>query len=553
MNIASCAIKANFFKAKIFENATKDPLGSQQRVLAEFIRRSRDTVYGKKYGFKSIHSISDYQSRVPINTYETLRPYIDCLMRGEDNILTAGKTVLFGITSGTMGKPKYIPITEYSRKKKRDVMDLWTYYALKDHPRILDGKILAIVSPERDGFTASKIPFGAESGHAYKNLSRFVRNLYVLPYEVFEIPDYEAKYYCILRIAMESDISTIATLNPSTILLLCQKIEKIKDEAIEDIRRGTLSGRVNVCCEIRKKIESNLKPNPKRADELLEIAKKRRGELLPVDMWPNLRLIECWKGGSVGVYISHLGKYFGDKTAIRDFGYLSSEARVSIPLCDEGCCGALAITSNFYEFVPRQEMEKQDRRFLLPHQLDSGKEYYIILTTPGGLYRYNIDDIVRAAGFYNNTPLIEFIQKGSIVSSVTGEKIYEMQIDAAVNKAAGLIGASLQFYSAFVEWGSVPRYAFLVEFMNDLSREGKVALLKHIESELIKLNVEYDVKRRSQRLGSPVLKVVPQGAFEKYRSKRVCQGCHDGQIKIPKLTTDERFHENFTILEEINA
>ncbi|MDP2860119.1 MAG: GH3 auxin-responsive promoter family protein, partial [bacterium] len=420
-------------------------------------------------------------------------------------------------------------------------------------PYILICKILAIVSTETEGFTTSKVPFGDEYGHAYRNLSWAVRNLYVLPYEIFQIPDYEVKYYCILRIAMEQSISNIATLNPSTILLLCQKIAKVKDAAIEDIRRGTLNKKLDLCSEIRSKIERTLKPNPRRADELLASAKSRGGELLPMDIWPKLELIECWKGGSVGVYISHLKKYFGDKIAIRDFGYLSSEARVSIPMCDSGCGGTLAITSNFYEFVPRHEIESANKRFLLSHQLDAGKEYYIILTTPGGLYRYNIDDIIRVSGFFNNTPVIEFVQKGSIVSSVTGEKIYEMQIDEAVNKAAEHIGADLQFFSAFVEWKPIPRYAFMVEFMNELSREGKVALLRHIENELIKLNIEYDTKRRSQRLGDPVLKVVPRGAFEEYRSKKVKEGSHDGQIKIPKLTNDVRFQENFKILEEIKV
>ena len=93
----------------------------------------------------------------------------------------------------------------------------------------------------------------------------------------------------------------------------------------------------------------------------------------------------------MGVYISHLKKYFGNDVAIRDFGYLSSEARASIPMRDSGCGGVLAIMSNFYEFIPREEMAKGEKRFLLSHQLETGKEYYVILTTPGGLYRYNID------------------------------------------------------------------------------------------------------------------------------------------------------------------
>ena len=553
MNIAPHMVRMYALKARAFEKATKYPHENQSKILMEFIRRNKDTVYGKEHGFANIRSIQDYQSRVPLNDYETLRRYIDRLMCGENKVLTIDNVVLFGLTSGTMGKPKYIPVTEYSRRKKKDVMDLWAYYALRDHPDILDGNILAIVSPETEGFTTSEIPFGAESGHAYRNLHWAVRNRYLLPYEVFQIPDYDVKYYCILRIAMEKDISTIATLNPSTILLLCQKTEKVKDAVIEDIRQGTLNKALHLCGEIRSKIEADLKPNPRRADELLALAKNRGGELLPMDVWPKLKLIECWKGGSVGVYISYLKKYFGNKVAIRDFGYLSSEARVSIPMCDSGCGGTLAISSNFYEFVPREEINKADRRFLLSHQLEAGKEYYIILTTPGGLYRYNIDDIIRIAGFYNDTPVIEFVQKGSIVSSVTGEKIYEMQIDEAVNRAAELIGANLQFFSAFVEWKTVPRYAFVVEFMNELSKEGKVDLLKRIETELIKLNVEYDTKRRSQRLGDPVLKVVPRGAFEEYRSKKVKEGSHDGQVKIPKLTTDMRFHENFKIVEEINA
>ena len=202
-------------------------------------------------------------------------------------------------------------------------MNLWVYYALKDNPRLFDGKILAVVSPEKEGSTTGGIPCGAESGHAYKNLPEAIKNLYVLPYEVFEIKEYDAKYYCILRIAMEHNISTIATLNPSTILLLCQRIEKIKNRVIEDIRHGTLNNELNIRYDIRKKIEGCLRPNPARADELIRLSTSRGGELKPMDFWPNLALIECWKGGTVGIYISYFKKYFRDDVTIRDFGYLN--------------------------------------------------------------------------------------------------------------------------------------------------------------------------------------------------------------------------------------
>jgi hypothetical protein len=549
--IAPFVIKAYGLKAKAFEKATKSPFENQRKVLSQLLARNRNTAFGKEFNFIRINSIEDYQSRVPLGSYETLRPYIERVMRGEKNILTIDKPILFGVTSGTTGKPKHIPVTDFSRKKKKEVMDIWSYYTLQEHPKILDGKILAIVSPEREGHTTSKVPFGAESGHAYRNMPELVKNNYVLPYEVFEIKDYDAKYYCILRISMEQDVSTIATLNPSTILLLCQRMERIKNRIIDDIRYGTLTTEQTIRYDIRKRIESKLRPNPFRADELSRLSKEKGDQLCPLDLWPNLEVIVCWKGGSVGTYISHLRRYFNDDIPIRDFGYLSSEARVSIPVNDKGCGGILAINSNFYEFVRRGEIDKEKKHFLTSGQLDVGQEYYIILTTPGGLYRYNIDDIVKVTGFFNKTPIIEFIQKGSIVTSVTGEKIYESHIDEAVNKAAESIGANLQFFSAFVEWGRIPRYAIIVELINDLTKENKMELLKNIEDELTKINVEYKTKRCSQRLDTPVLKIVPRGAFEEYRSKKVSQGTHDGQFKLPKLTSDNNFHKNFKIAEEI--
>ena len=551
MAIASYVVKVYGLKAMAFERAAKIPFENQRRLLLEVLARNKNTVFGEKHDFAHMRSIEDYQARVPLNNYETLRPYIERLTRGELNILTIDKPILFGVTSGTTGKPKFIPVTEYSRRKKREVMDVWTYYLLKDHPKVLSGKILAIVSPEKEGITTSKIPFGAESGHAYKNMPEVVKNLYVLPYEVFEIKDYDAKYYCMLRIAMEQNVSTVSSLNPSTILLLCQRIEGVKKRVIDDIREGTLNSELNLRYDIRKKIENKLKPNPRRANELMQLSESRGGKLLPMDFWPNLAVITCWKGGSVGIYMPHIREYFGDNIAIRDFGYLSTEARVSIPMSSEGCSGTLAIMGNFYEFVPREDMDKKDRRFLFSHQLEMGREYYVILTTYGGLYRYNIDDIVKVTGFFNNTPVIEFKQKGSIVSSVTGEKIYELQVNNAVNKAAEVSGANLQFFSAFVEWSTIPRYVFLIELINDLSKETKIQLLKNIETELTKLNMEYETKRRSQRLDHPALKIVPRGAFEEYRSKRVAGGSHDGQFKLPNLTNDMNFYKNFKILEEV--
>ena len=550
MNLANIAIRMLAQKAKAFENATKDPMAAQKKILFEYLKRNKNTEYGKLYNFSKIKSIEEYRSLVPMSDCDSLRPYIERMTKGGTNILTVDKVILFGLTSGTTARQKFIPVTDYSRRKKADVADLWAYYIARDHPDLLKGKIFAIINTEVEGFTESGVPYGAESGHGYKNLPIPVRHLYVLPYPVFDILDYESRYYCILRIGMECDITTLATLNPSTIVLLCQKIDLWKDKIIDDIEKGTLRGDLDIPEVIRKSLTKSLKPNPKRGAELKTILKEK-GELLPKYFWPNIQLIECWKGGTVKLYLKELPRYFG-AVPIRDFGCLATEARSSIPMSDEGAGGVLAINTNFYEFVPKEDMSKKEKRFLLCDQLEKGKEYFLITTTPGGLYRYNIDDIIIVDGFFNKTPIIEFVQKGLNAVSITGEKLYESQVNEAINKAAEKHNLVIRFFSACPEISKPSRYIFLVEFNEDPPRDKKVALLKSIEEELYNQNGEYEYVRKAELLGPPVLKVVRRGDFEKYRAKKIAGGMRDSQFKAPELASDFDFPNNFNIEEEIS-
>lgn len=549
MKLAPYVLKMLCFKAKSWERSLTDPMKTQRALLSELLARNKNTVYGRERSFKDIDSIEKYQRSVPINNYETLRPYISRLAVGDKNILTKDPPVLFGTTSGTTGAPKFIPVTAYSRKKKAEVMNLWVYYISRDYPEVFGGKVLAIVSPEVENCTPSGLPCGAETGHAYKNLPFAVKSCYALPYEVFEIKDYNAKYYCILRLSMEQNITTIATMNPSTIVLLCQKIEDFKDPLMADIEKGTLTESLKIADRIRKVVEKKLKPNPGKAAFLRELVEKKGG-LVPMDFWPNLKLIECWKAGTVGMYLREFPKYFGN-TPVRDFGYLSSEARCSIPTDDDRCCGTLAINANFYEFIPAEDKEKADKRALLCDQLEAGKEYFVIITTPGGLYRYDIDDVIRVTGFHERTPRVEFMQKGLNVTSVTGEKLYESQVVQAVKRASEKTGINMEFFTACIQWDRVPRYVFLVEFKDTIHYDKKKGFLKLIDDEIMTANLEYGSKRKSQRLDNPVMKVVKKGGFRNYRIRRVENGAHDGQFKVPQLTKDMDFQKHFEIEEEI--
>jgi len=549
VNLTQLAMNIFALKAKAFEEATKNPISHQKKLLLEYLTRNKNTEYGKIHDFSSVRSIQDYQSKVPLTDSTALYQYVERLKNGENNILTADKVVFFATTTGTTAKPKLIPETNYSRSKKVNAIDIWGYYISRDHPKVFDGKILAIISPEIEGITKAGIPCGAESGHSYKNLPGVIKHQYSLPYEVFEIKDCESRYYTILRISMGQNITNIATLNPSTILLLCQKITNWQNRIIQDIASGTLYDGLAIEPDARKAIEKILNPNPKRAEELKNILREK-GELVPKNFWPDIEVIECWKGGAVKLYLKELPRYFGN-ILVRDFGCLSSEARSSITMSDDGAGGVLAIDTNFYEFIPKEEFDKENRRALLCDSLETGKEYYLIVTTAGGLYRYNIDDVVKVDGYFNKTPIIEFVQKGLNAVSLTGEKLYETHVIEAFNAALDKTRLMVAFLCGSVQWEKTPRYIFLVEFHEDPDDSVKELLLRTIEEGLYSQNEEYALMRHSQQLASPILKIVKKGGFERYRNKRVSGGAHDGQFKLPELIADLNFQKNFEIVEEI--
>jgi hypothetical protein len=173
---------------------------------------------------------------------------------------------------------------------------------------------------------------------------------------------------------------------------ICEKADEFSEELIRDVRDGTLSDKFDVEPRIRQILR--LKPNPAGAQRLEELRRRRDGRLIPADYWPRLSLIGCWKGGTVGHYLEKFPEWFDPDgkrpVPVRDWGYLSSEARCTIPLSDEGSQGVLTISSNFFEFVPVEDLEAnpdtpKSWNILTVGDLEKEKDYYIFITTTGGL------------------------------------------------------------------------------------------------------------------------------------------------------------------------
>jgi GH3 auxin-responsive promoter len=530
-----------------FNALCRTPVQAQDGLLRQILEANADTEFGRRHGFGGITTFQQFQERVPISAYEDLEPYITAEMQGRPNQLTKEPPVLFTTTSGTTGNRKYIPMTREGKRAKSHLTWLWFCGLYRDHPGIVGGRILSVVSPEVESHASSGVPCGAESGHAYRTMPAPVKSMYTAPYGVFAIEDYEAKYYTLLRLAAGQDISCIATVNPSTVVLLGDRLARHTEPIIRDVRDGSLSSEFSVPQELRASL--HLRPDPERARRLERAASRGGGVLRPGLAWPELAAIGCWKGGTVGAYLARFDTLFPQGPPVRDFGYYATELRGSVPLSDQGDAGTIAIGTNVLEFHPAEEDRAPEGRELLRvERLEEGRRYFVYVTNASGLYRYDMNDIVEVAGLYGRTPLIRFIQKGKGVVSFTGEKLYETQVVAAVDQALASLRGRYHFIAAVAELvdGTSPRLVFLTEFDDPVAEHDGSALVDRLDAALGVQNDEYQTKRKSLRYGAPVIRVIRAGEFDRYRRRMVETGQRaDGQFKVLRLTSDTSFAEEF--------
>ena len=539
--------------ARQLDIAAKKPREVQQEFLLKVLNKNRNTVFGKEHKFSQIETETDYRKAVPIRDYEELRPYCDRIIKGEQSVLTVEKPFMFNMTSGTTGKPKYIPVTKESEKLTSQLMRQWLYRILVSHPQFLDFASAGIVSPAIEGYTDSGVPYGSISGKIYQNIPAIIRSSYAIPYKVLKLQNYDEKYFVIALFLLSRQVSFICTPNPSTIVRIAEFINIYKEQLIRYIHDGKIDFQLKSShqSEILFQLQKLFKPQPKRAKELEKIAEKTNN-LLPKDYWQYLKLISCWTGGSVGIKAQKLTDYFGN-LPIRDLGYLASEAQMTLPYLDNTSSGILAINTNYYEFIPEEYLETPDYPVISAHQLELGKRYSILLTTTGGLYRYHINDIVEVTGFYHQAPLLAFIRKGKDMTNITGEKMHVNHILLAMEEVKNILNLTIVNYRVTPNLEKL-LYEFYVELTDNIPYVWlQQKLIPVLDKALAKVNMEYEQKRKSQRLYLPILHLMRQGWYETQFRRDVDKGKRDLQHKWKVLCNQASLEDKEAIIETIEV
>lgn len=514
------------------QKAAATPQAVQEIVLRKILRDNQSTAYGQRHGFAAIASYEDYARAVPVVDYEDLRPFIEAQLRTAEPALTSAPPVMYARTSGTTGKPKHVPLVESEMRAQKRHMALLAYLLYACDKRAFAGKLWAMSSSAEEGRFENGIPFGSASGFLYARMPCAVRTKYLVPYEVFGIRDSGLKYRAILRLALaEPNVTYLNAPNPTTLTRLCALANEYGIELAGDIERGEFDRESELPPEAARAMRKRLRPDPARAQVLRALFGRTRPAGY-AELWPNLRLVSTWTGGNCGVALEAVRGLLPAAAQIVELGYLSSEFRGTLTVdCVTGA-GLPTLQDHFFEFIEPERWDAGSRACRLLHQLEPGRDYYVIVTTPSGLYRYFINDIVRVAGRFGNTPAIRFMQKGKGITNITGEKLYESHVVEALGRARERHALQPSFYLMLAD---VAGQGYRLYLELDAGEQVRETFADSIDQALSELNDEYLAKRQSGRLNALEVCVLKAGAGEAYRSHCISRGQSEAQFKTVTL------------------
>lgn len=413
--------------------ATRNPAPVQKKILLEIVRKNRNTVFGRDHGFATIRTCDDFRRQVPIRNATEYGTYLKRCYQGEPGVLTEEAPYFFAMTAGSTGDYKYIPLTR--RFKKELDRSVYAFYHLLETncPEFRSAPIQFFVGSAEGGQSPGGVPQGFVSGFNYKNLPAFIRRKFVVPYWVFTLTDMDDRFYAMGRFLVSNrTVAGFGGFSPLAMMNMAKTLLRALPTLEQDIALGTLTLTQPLPRNVFTPAQRpTFKPDPALAQQIATWATANRpvSELMQL-LFPQLKYVASWMGGNMSYTMDSLLQFIGNKP-IHEMPYSASEGLFGIPcrLGQEG--GIAAVTGHFLEYVRESDIDQKNPHVLCAWELEEGQHYYQIVTTSAGLYRYNMEDLIRVCGFYNQTPLVQFVSKKARQISIANERINENDVTEA--------------------------------------------------------------------------------------------------------------------------
>jgi hypothetical protein len=529
-----------------FLKACRTPLAAQTRCLRRVLRQAAATGAGRTHDFARIARLPDdvemiaaYRDRVPIRPYRDMGADLEAVYAGDWRRLCPSRPIYFAMTAGSTGRFKYLPVT---RELRRDLgaASLIYYGALEAACPALRGlKAQFLVGSAEGGASPDGIPQGFASGFNYKNLPRFLRAKFLLPYWIFTLGDADDRAYAAGRILAEhDDVGALCAISPVNLLNLKTALEENVDRLCDDLRAGTLTvqSRPAVTGLYRGR------PNPRRARALQDAW--RQGGTLPLALlFPALRTLVCWHSGNMRYYLDELADRFGGPDLF-EFPLSASEGLFAIPFRKNVAGGLAAVTTHFLEFLPEHAPDGAPAA-LCADELQVGAHYRLVVTTSGGLYRYDMEDVVRVTGFHERAPILAFVSRANGQVSVANERLTESDVTDAMAAATRRLGIRVREF-LFVPC-SDRRYRVVVDGRVPMDLP---AFAAELERQLRVAATGYDFEREDALLEPLEVVCTQPNELRAYLNRGGGPAAlPNAQIKPAHLTREFDAHARFAVMD----
>ena len=491
-----------------------------------------------------------------------------------------------GTTSGTSGSHKQIPVPPIQRTVFFTKGIALTFDALQNgvkHPSNDSlkwpnlQKSCKLMHEPKFAYTPSNIMVGPNSSRPRDN--KGLLKLYTTPESAFEVQsENELLFLHALYALLDTNLGFIEANFCNRILNFFVLLDDKWEALVETIETGKLPSDLQISNEIRHQLDSKLKPNLERAQELRRIRLQDAAALqngtsdkdstdpkpsLARRIWPTLHTILASETGTFQIYGEKLRQqYIGKDITIYSPLYAATEGLIGVNTDIRGKTFVLHPQAMFYEFYPIDETKDDDsvdpEKTLFIEQLEPGKEYEVIITNLTGLYRYRFGDVVRCVGYRHQAPVVEVAYRKGQFLNASGERTSEETFYKALsNTVTNDWGLNLTEYTTveyFLKGNRKPRYIVFVE-LSDSAGNGNKSVERSLNMDekmkldkaLGKENKSYEVLRNIGRLDPIEVITVRSGTFEKLRQEMISNGVSATQIKQPRVTRNEKL---IKILEE---
>ncbi|BAF06259.1 probable indole-3-acetic acid-amido synthetase GH3.2 [Oryza sativa Japonica Group] len=563
--VAACERDAE--KLEFIEEMTRGFDAVQERVLAAILARNNGAEYLRRHGMEGRTDREAFKARVPVVTYEDLRPEIERIANGDrSNIISSHPITEFLTSSGTSaGERKLMPTIEDELDRRQMLYSLLMPVMNLYVPGLDKGKGLYFLFIKSETKTPGGLPARPVLTSYYK--SDHFKHRPFDPYNVYTSPTaailctdaFQSMYAQMLcGLVARAEVLRVGAVFASGLLRAIRFLQLHWRELAHDIRTGTLSAKVTEP-SIRDAVAEVLAaPDAELAAFVEAECGKDKWEGIITRMWPNTKYLDVIVTGAMAQYIPTL-KFYSGGLPMACTMYASSECYFGLnlrPMCDPSEVSYTIMPNmGYFELMPHDPDAPPLPRDAPPPRLvdladaEVGREYELVITTYAGLCRYRVGDILQVTGFHNAAPQFRFVRRKNVLLSIDSDKTDEAELQAAVERASALLspyGASIVEYTSQADATTIPgHYVVYWELMvreggawpPPAEEEGRGVFERCCLEMEEALNAVYRQGRNGEAIGPLEIRVVRAGTFEEVMDYAISRGASINQYKAPRCVS----------------